>query len=122
MAGAQKESAHAQNPRGPSPRFDIHLGQRQIARGTPLAQSSVHDYLTRFAASGAASVHKRPPDFARIYTELRASKHTTLQLLWEEYRQDAEAQRFRGGILGQCPPLSALPPPAPRPRQPDKPK
>ena len=96
-------------------RFDIHLGQRQIARGTLLAQSTVHDYLTRFAASGlswplpaettdaeldallyppappdsgAASVHKPLPDLARIHTELRAGKHTTLQLLWEEYRQD----------------------------------
>ncbi len=36
---------------------------------------------------------------------------------------DAEAQRCRGGILGQRPPPSPRsPPPAPRPRQPDKPK
>ncbi len=32
--------------------FELHLGQRQIARSACLSQSTVHDYLERFAAAG----------------------------------------------------------------------
>ena len=32
--------------------YDLKLGQRQIARSVRISQSTVHDYLTRFTASG----------------------------------------------------------------------
>ena len=93
--------------------FDFRLGQRQIARSANISQSTVHDYLERFTAAGLswplpaemseaeleaalfpvapgnnhAPDSDRPlPDFARIHEELQRHKHTTRQLLWEEYR------------------------------------
>jgi transposase len=92
--------------------FDLHLGQRQIARSVQISQSTVHEYLARFAQSGlswplpatvgeaeleAALLPPEPtaaplagqrtmPDFVHIHQELQQHKHTTLQLLWEEYR------------------------------------
>ena len=92
--------------------FELHLGQRQIARSACLSQSTVHDYLERFTAAGlswplppemtevglqsalfptavkpAKAEETRPlPDFADLHDELQRHKHTTLQLLWEEYR------------------------------------
>ncbi len=91
--------------------FDLQLGQRQIARSLQVSQSTVHEYLTRFMASGLSwplpaevseaaleaalfppedkvqsSTSKIPlPGFAHIHQELQQHKHTTLQLLWEEY-------------------------------------
>jgi transposase len=93
--------------------FDLKLRQRQIARSANLSQSTVHEYLARFAAAGlswplpaemsepdleAALFPASPkpqlvvsvralPDFGRIHEELQQHKHTTLQLLWEEYRE-----------------------------------
>ena len=93
--------------------FDLKLGQRQIARSANLSQSTVHDYLERFTAAGLswplpaemseaqveaalfpaapgknhAPDSARPlPDFAHLHEELQRHKHTTRQLLWEEYR------------------------------------
>ena len=93
--------------------FDLHLAQRQIARSVKLSQSTVHEYLERFQQSGLVwplpsdfddntlhqklfgIVHKpddnatqtRPlPDFSEIHRELTTNRHTSLQLLWEEYR------------------------------------
>jgi transposase len=92
--------------------FELHLGQRQIARSACLSQSTVHDYLERFTAAGlswplppemteaglesalfppaakpAKTEETRPlPDFSHLHDELQRHKHTTLQLLWEEYR------------------------------------
>jgi transposase len=92
--------------------FDLHLGQRQIARSVQISQSTVHEYLARFTASGlswplpaevgeaeleAALLPPEPaadrpagqrtmPDFAHIHQQLQQHEHTTLQLLWEEYR------------------------------------
>ena len=92
--------------------FELHLGQRQIARSACLSQSTVHDYLERFTAAGLVwplpsemtepelesalfppatkpleMAGARPlPDFAHLHDELQRYKHTTLQLLWEEYR------------------------------------
>jgi transposase len=92
--------------------FDLKLPQRQIARAAKLSQSTVHEYLRRFEESGLgwpladgcddqqleaklfgperveASAATRPlPDFAQVRHELTAHRHTTLQLLWEEYRE-----------------------------------
>ena len=93
--------------------FDLKLGQRQIGRSANLSQSTVHDYLIRFKAAGLgwplpaqmseaeleAALFPAPagkslkpraegplPDFAHIHEELQRHKHTTRQLLWEEYR------------------------------------
>jgi transposase len=85
------------------------LGERQIARGTNMKKSTVHDYLLRiqqakitwsiaqqmnddeldrllFPAREATASKKTLPDWDHIHKELRR-KHVTLQLLWEEYRE-----------------------------------
>lgn len=92
--------------------LDLKLPQRQIARAAQLSQSTVHDYLRRFQDSGLGwplppdcddqllneklfgpekdqpSGARRPlPDYAQVHQELIANRHTTLQLLWEEYRE-----------------------------------
>jgi hypothetical protein len=73
----------------------------------------VHEYLTRFTAAGLSwplpaemsearleaalfptvpgkssepGAQRSLPDFARLHEELQRHKHTTRQLLWEEYR------------------------------------
>lgn len=93
-------------------RFGLGLTQEQIAVSCNIAQSSVHRYLERAAAAGLSwplpddyddrRVEEllyptragyeprtiRPlPDFLAIHQQLQASKHVTLQLLWEEYRE-----------------------------------
>src|ERR1700741_32628 len=94
-------------------RFDLRLTQDQIARSCNIAQPTVHRYLERAAAAGLGwplppgcddrQVEKllfpttpgweprtvRPiPDLAAIHEQLQANKHVTLQLLWEEYREN----------------------------------
>jgi transposase len=91
--------------------FDLKLPQRQIARSIQLSQSTVNEYLVRFQQSGLSwplpagydhqqlqdrlfgtdkpamvAVRRPLPDFARVQHELTTNRHTTLQLLWEEYR------------------------------------
>ena len=91
--------------------FELKLRQRQIARSANVSQSTVHEYVERFRAAGLSwplpaemsesdleeklfpddcgvsrPVAKTPPDFAYIHQQLQGHKHTTLQLLWEEYR------------------------------------
>jgi len=92
--------------------FELKLGQRQIARSANVSQSTVHEYLERFQAAGLSwplpaemseaeleqklfpgdavasqlNEAKALPDFAHIHEELQRHKHTTRQLLWEEYR------------------------------------
>jgi transposase len=90
-------------------RYDLKLGQVQIARSCNLGQSTVFRYLQRFEESGLtwplpADCSNRvleellfarpgpPPgsrpllDFAAIDRQLQTHKHVSLQLLWEEYR------------------------------------
>ena len=92
--------------------FDLKLSQRQIARSSNIGQSTVSDYLARFARAGLSwplpaeltevelesvlfpSAGKAPEspanpkmaDWSYLHQELQQYKHTTLQLLWEEYR------------------------------------
>jgi transposase len=92
--------------------FELKLAQRQIARSANVSQSTVHEYLERFHAAGLswplpaemseteleralfpadsvpseAEEAKVLPDFAHVHEELQRHKHTTRQLLWEEYR------------------------------------
>ena len=92
--------------------FELKLSQRQVARSSNIGQSTVNDYLARFSRSGlswplSADLSEADlesalfpsagqsqaitpsdadlPDWKYIQQELRQHKHTTLQLLWEEY-------------------------------------
>ena len=92
-------------------RYELKLDQRQIARSCSLAVSTVHQYLQRAEAANLRwplpegwedgrleaalfpcpeskpQPQKSPPDFAAVHEQLRRHRHTTLQLLWEEYRE-----------------------------------
>ena len=92
-------------------RFELGLGQREIARACSISQGAVHNYLKRAAAAGIGwplpggwdeqqleetffgnrqPVERRPrtlPDFAALHEQLQQHRHLTRQLLWEEYRQ-----------------------------------
>ena len=91
--------------------YELKLGQRQIARSCSIGQSTVHDCLKRAAAAKLtwplpeewneerleqmlygtalrpAPAEKTSPDFATIHEELQTHSHTTLALLWQEYRE-----------------------------------
>lgn len=92
-------------------KYELGLGQRQIARSCSIGLGTVHDYLARAekagigwplpegwdeerveaALFGSEPARKRPPerampDFAALHEQRRQSKHVTLLLLWEEYR------------------------------------
>jgi transposase len=93
-------------------RFELGLSQDQIARSCSISQASVSNCLKRARAAGLTwplpegwdearleealfghSLRRyescRPtPDFARLHQELQSNRHLTLQLLWEEYRQN----------------------------------
>jgi len=102
-------------------RFELGLGQRQIARSCGMGLGTVHDYLERAVAAGigwplpggwseeeleaklfgnqpvaARAVLQRPqPDWKGIHEQLLQHRHLTLQLLWEEYRQaNPEGYRY----------------------------
>ena len=91
--------------------FEQKLGQRQIARGAHVSQSTVHDYLARINAAGLqwplgeewdeqrleealfppGRVATKPPrrihpDFTQVRQQLQQHRDLTLELLWEEYR------------------------------------
>lgn len=92
-------------------RYELGLGQRQIARSCSMSRAAVADYLERAEAAGfrwplpegcgdeqlEAQLFRRPvpepavrrmlPDFAQMHEQLQRHRHVTLQLLWEEYRQ-----------------------------------
>jgi transposase len=90
-------------------KFELKLGDRQIARSCGINHNTVGDYMRRAKAAGldrwplptelddaaiearlfpprTALAPVRPaPDWATIHDELR-SKHVTLLLLWQEYK------------------------------------
>ena len=91
----------------------LGLKQHQIARSCLVAQSTVHQYLKAAAAAGVSwplpsdwderrleevvSGAARPaaawrktetPDFGAIRRQLQTHRNLTLQLVWEEYRED----------------------------------
>ena len=94
-------------------KFELGLGQRQIARSCSIGQATVNDYLRRAAAAGLQwplteewdddrierelfGTRQQPPtppsqrtlpDFPSIHDQLQQHRHLTLQLLWVEYRQ-----------------------------------
>jgi transposase len=92
--------------------FEQKLGQRQIARSANVSQSTVHEYLARMNAAGlrwpldqewdedrleealfppGQAVAKVPlraqPDFVHIRQQLEQHRDLTVELLWEEYRE-----------------------------------
>jgi transposase len=92
--------------------FEQKLGQRQIARSASVSQSTVHEYLARFQAAGlqwpldeewdeqkleaalfppgqapSQPPRRTLPDFAKVRQELEQHRELTIELLWEEYRQ-----------------------------------
>lgn len=93
-------------------KFEHQLTNRQIARSCAIARSTVADYLGRAKAAGLSwplpeewdngrleaalfpdhrqgpSEGRPLPHFATVHEELRSRKHVTLQLLWEEYKQN----------------------------------
>src|SRR5262249_42489325 len=91
----------------------LGLKQQQIARSCLIAQSTVHQYLKAAAAAGVSwplppdwderrleevvagvprptAVWRKTaaPDFGLIRQQLQTHRNLTLQLAWEEYRED----------------------------------
>ena len=93
-------------------RFELGLSQGQIARSCSISQASVSKSLKRMRAAGVSwplpegwdearleetlfghrlrryETRRPTPDFAHLHQELQSNRHLTLQLLWEEYRQN----------------------------------
>ena len=94
-------------------KFDLGLKNRAIARSCSIPRSSVANYLSRARDAGLSwplpagyddaalenllfpptfpppeRKQLELPDFAAIHEELRRHKHLTLQLLWQEYKQN----------------------------------
>jgi transposase len=92
--------------------FELQLGQRDIARAAQVSQSTVHSYIARATAAALpwplpadwsddrlrAALFPSPkprrrgqdrpqPDFAHIEAQQQQHAELTLDLLWEEYRQ-----------------------------------
>jgi len=92
-------------------KFELGLKNRQIARSCSINHGTVSDYISRAKAAGLEqwplpadvddavlearlfppklkpSVVRPLPDWAMVHDELRANKHVTLQLIWQEYKQ-----------------------------------
>jgi transposase len=91
----------------------LGLKQRQIARSCLISQSTVHQYLRAAGLAGVswplppdwderrleeavagtprpAAIRRKTatPDFAAIRRQLQTHRHLTLQLVWEEYREN----------------------------------
>ena len=92
--------------------FEQRLGQRQIARSINTSQSTVHEYLARMKAAGlnwplgiewdedrleqalfppgqtpAKPPQRAEPDYAHMREQLGRHRDLTIELLWEEYRE-----------------------------------
>lgn len=92
--------------------FEQKLGQRQIARSANVSQSTVHEYLARMKAAGlrwplgeewneerleqvlfppgeapARMPQRVQPDFHYIRQQLKQHRDLTIELLWQEYRE-----------------------------------
>ena len=91
--------------------WEQKLTQRQIAGGTNVSQATVHEYISRAAAAGVTwplpegwdearleaalypastkpPIAKHPlPNFTHIQQQLSQHRELTIELLWEEYRE-----------------------------------
>src|SRR6516225_8443454 len=92
-------------------RFELQLGQREIARACSISQGAVHNYLKKAGAAGIGwplaegwdekrveaalfgdrqTIERRQRtlrDFPALHEQFQQHRHLTLQLAWEEYRQ-----------------------------------
>ena len=101
-------------------RFELGLGQREIARACSISQGAVHNYLKKAAGAGMQwplpegwdekqieeavfgkqrsieeSSQRAFPDFPALHNQLQQHPHLTLQLAWEEYREkNPEGYRY----------------------------
>src|SRR6202008_1085504 len=101
-------------------RFELGLGQREIARACSISQGAVHNYLKKAAGAGMQwplpegwgekqieevvfgkqrlieeSSQRACPDFPALHNQLQQHAHLTLQLAWEEYREkNPEGYRY----------------------------
>jgi transposase len=101
-------------------RFELRLGQREIARACSISQGAVHNYLKKAAEAGMQwplpegwdekrieqavfgkqrsieqSSQPAYPDFPGLHAQLQQHAHLTLQLAWEEYREkNPEGYRY----------------------------
>jgi transposase len=101
-------------------RFELGLGQREIARACSIAQGAGHNYLKKAADAGMQwslpegwdekqieeavfgkqraieeSSRRAFPDFPAVHDQLQQHPHLTLQLAWEEYREkNPEGYRY----------------------------
>jgi transposase len=96
---------------------ELSLAQRDIAESVNIGQATVSDYLRRFqqcqlvwpvslseeeleaklfppSPAHPANLRHPLPDFAIVDHELRRNKHVTLQLLWEEYRENNSSGHY----------------------------
>jgi len=108
-------------------RYELGLGQRQIARSCSIGQSTVYDYLKRAEAAGLRwplpadcddeqlerslfiydqhqqrQPQRTQPDFESIHRQLKQHSNLTLALIWEEYRQtqpDGYRRSYREVVL-----------------------
>src|SRR6516164_5952730 len=94
-------------------RLELGMGQREIARACAISPSTVHDYLKAATTAGVRwplpegwdesrleaalfgdtpPAERKPqhavPDFRSLQDQLQRHPHLTLQLAWEEYRQE----------------------------------
>jgi transposase len=94
-------------------RFELKLSQREIGRSCSIATGTVCEYLKRAQVAGVTwplpegwdearleqalfgpsprrvyESHRPLPDLALLHQELQTHRHLTLQLWWEEYRQN----------------------------------
>lgn len=93
-------------------KFELGFANRQIARSCKVSHSTVADYLQRAEAAGlntwplpidldetelearlfppseTADPSRSNPNWPAIHENLHGHKHVTLQLVWQEYKQD----------------------------------
>ena len=93
-------------------KFELGFANRKIARSCKVSHSTVADYLQRAEAAGlnswplpadldetglearlfppteAASQSHSVPNWPAIHEDLHSHKHVTLQLVWQEYKEE----------------------------------
>jgi transposase len=99
-------------------KFELGLGNRQIARSCSINHNTVNDYVRRATAADLnrwplpadlddAALEARlfpprttlapvrpAPDWLAIHDELRGNKHVTMQLLWQEHKLSNPADGY----------------------------
>jgi len=115
-------------------KYELGLGQRQIARSCAIGLGSVNDYLVRAERAGirwplpegweepeveAALFGAEPaqtreperavPDFAAIHQQRQTKRFVTLQLLWQEYRETKPLNATQWSVRAMAAPQKVSP-------------